>query len=71
MASLHSDLRFSRIVRRVGLPVQQFAVRELEAEPKLKSPAVESTVNAFGGRQTMIGAADRTIETKSPGALNK
>src|SRR3989454_2237709 len=39
--SLHSDTRFSHVVRRVGLPVEQFAVREPEAESKLESSSAE------------------------------
>src|SRR6059058_4938962 len=38
---LHNDERFIRIVRRVGLPVQQFAVRDAQAEPKLEARAAE------------------------------
>src|SRR5437667_12618999 len=54
--SLHSDARFSQVVRRVGLPVQQCAVLEPEAESRLESSSAESNVNASGGPQTMISA---------------
>src|SRR5205807_5788203 len=38
---------------------------EPEAEAKLESSSAESNVNASSGRQTMTGAADRTIEKKA------
>ena len=63
--SLRSDARFTRVVRRVGLPVRQFATQEPEAEFKLESPSVESAVNASSESQTIIGTTDRTIETKA------